>query len=133
MLVLEKILRFYGSDLQDIDFEAWLEQKPVALHTLAKKWHEEIAKLGLDVDMIFHDDCPIGCVEEAPFAYVNVYSKHVNLGFFYGVDLPDPHGLLVGTGKRMRHIKLYPDESIDDEYLRTLLKHAYLDIKERLL
>ncbi|MHB9028408.1 MAG: DUF1801 domain-containing protein [Candidatus Latescibacterota bacterium] len=30
----------------------------------------------------------------------------VNLGFPRGVDLPDPSGLLTGTGKRARHVRL---------------------------
>jgi len=30
---------------------------------------------------------------------------HVNLQLFGGAQLPDPHGLLEGTGKGMRHVK----------------------------
>ncbi|MEM8895420.1 MAG: DUF1801 domain-containing protein, partial [Bacteroidota bacterium] len=61
------------------------------------------------------------------------YTAHVNVGFFYGVDLPDPQGLLEGNGKRMRHIKLRPGADIDEEAIKELIHHAYLDIKERLL
>lgn len=31
--------------------------------------------------------------------------NHVNLQFFYGAHLPNPFGLLEGTGKDLRHIK----------------------------
>jgi len=40
------------------------------------------------------------------FCYIGAHSKHVNLGFYYGADLPDPEGLFEGTGKKLRHIKL---------------------------
>lgn len=38
--------------------------------------------------------------------YLADYSKHINLGFNRGAHLPDPHGLLEGTGKNLRHVKL---------------------------
>src|SRR5512140_1880760 len=40
------------------------------------------------------------------FCYVGVYGKHINLGFNYGTKLPDPNGLLEGTGKKFRHVKI---------------------------
>lgn len=128
-----RLLRFDGKDLQNIDFEPWLEQKPGALHLLARKWFEAIKNCGPDVVDIFHDHYPIGCVGDAPFAYVNVFSQHVNLGFFYGAELPDPSGLLEGKGRRMRHIKLRVEMDINDQEILTILQHAYLDIKERIL
>jgi len=45
------------------------------------------------------------------FCYIAPFKKHVNLGFMYGADLPDPEGLLEGVGKPMRHIKI---RSLDD-------------------
>ena len=45
------------------------------------------------------------------FCYIAPYKKHVNLGFYYGVDLDDPEELLEGAGKELRHIKL---RSLDD-------------------
>ena len=43
--------------------------------------------------------------------YVAPKTAHVNLGFWHGVALPDPAGLLEGTGKRMRHVKV---RSVED-------------------
>jgi hypothetical protein len=37
-----------------------------------------------------------------------VFTAHVNVGFFRGAELSDPNGLLQGTGKFMRHVKLRP-------------------------
>ena len=72
------------------------------------------------------------CVQDAPFAYVNVFRAHVNVGFFNGATLQDPTGLLVGTGKRMRHVKLKPDRALEPEALSALIDAAYLDVKARL-
>jgi hypothetical protein len=38
------------------------------------------------------------------FCYIAAQRDYVNLGFYYGVDLPDPEDLLEGTGKKLRHI-----------------------------
>jgi hypothetical protein len=43
--------------------------------------------------------------------YVAAYARHVNLGFYRGAELPDPHRALRGTGKKMRHIRF---DSLDD-------------------
>lgn len=128
-----KLLKYNGKDLQDLSWEGWIEQKPEVLRPIASLWFNIIKEAGPDVQPIFHDNYPIGCVEEAPFAYVNAFTAHVNVGFFHGVDLPDPAGLLEGTGKGMRHIKLRPDVAINEQAIHELIQHAYLDIKERLL
>jgi hypothetical protein len=51
------------------------------------------------------------------FCGVVAYPHHVNLEFYYGAELPDPHRVLKGMGKKMRHIRF---ESLDD------LRHGYL-------
>jgi hypothetical protein len=58
--------------------------------------------------------------------YIGPFKDSVNLGFIDGVDLPDPRGLLKGTGKRLRHIKFKSVEEIDklESELRSLLEHA---------
>lgn len=43
--------------------------------------------------------------------YVMPQAMYVNLGFWHGVGLPDPDGLLEGTGVKLRHVKV---RSIDD-------------------
>ena len=55
-----------------------------------------------------HDGCPVACFGDAPFGYVNIFTSHVNVGFFQGASLPDPGRLLQGSGKFMRHVKLRP-------------------------
>ena len=88
-------------------------------------------KCGDEVRELVHDGCPVACLGDAPFGYVNVFTSHVNVGFFHGAGLPDPARLLQGTGKRMRHVKLRPGTAIDTASLRKLIELAYADIKAR--
>jgi len=68
---------------------------------------------------------------DAPFGYVNVFTSHVNVGFFHGNALPDPARLLQGNGKFMRHVKLRPDMATNAAALNRLIVAAYSDIKAR--
>ena len=68
---------------------------------------------------------------DAPFGYVNVFTSHVNVGFFHGAALPDPARLLKGTGKSMRHVKFGPATGTDVASLNRLIATAYSDIKAR--
>jgi hypothetical protein len=79
-----------------------------------------------------HDGHPTACVADAAFAYVNVFKAHVNVGFFRGAELADPKGLLEGTGKFMRHVKLSPERGVDAAALKKLIETAYNDMRGRL-
>ena len=87
---------------------------------------------GDDVRELMHDGCPVACVGDAPFGYVNVFTAHVNVGFFHGAALDDPAGLLEGSGKRMRHVKLRPGADRNLAALSALIDAAYADIESRL-
>lgn len=41
----------------------------------------------------------------------------VNVGFEHGADLPDPHGRLVGEGRRMRDVRIEVDAGPEEEEL----------------
>jgi len=56
--------------------------------------------------------------------YIAPFKSYINLGFFRGTELPDPHGLLEGTGKLLRHVKLRTPEDISRPALRSLLEAA---------
>ena len=63
--------------------------------------------------------------------HVNVFTSHVNVGFFQGAALPDPARLLQGTGNFMRHVKLRPGRAINAAALSRLIETTYSDIKAR--
>lgn len=102
------------------------------LGTIARHWFEVIRNCGDDVLELMHDGCPTACIGDAAFAYVNAFTNHVSVGFFRGAELSDPSGLLEGTGKFMRHVKLRPDRKVDATALVALLNAAYTDMKVRL-
>lgn len=52
------------------------------------------------------------------------YQSHINLMFSKGAVLPDPDGLLEGTGKKARHIKIRTDDNINQPAVHTLLAEA---------
>ena len=87
---------------------------------------------GPDVRELIHDGCPTACGGEAAFAYVGAYKAHASIGFFHGASLPDPNGVLEGTGKRMRHVKLRPGKELDDKAVTQLVATAYEDMRHRL-
>ena len=62
------------------------------------------------------------------FCYIAPYGGHVNLGFNYGLALPDPDQLLEGTGKTFRHVKIRKSEDVEQPALRTLIRAA---VRER--
>jgi hypothetical protein len=101
------------------------------LRQLARTWFEQMRGCGADVRELLHDGHPTACVGDAAFAYVNAFRAHVNVGFFHGAMLDDPAGLLEGTGKRMRHVKLRPAQQVSAGALRELLAAAYRDIRLR--
>jgi len=120
------------ADTQDPRVDAWLAKQEDELHSIAQKWFAQMRACGGDVRELMHDGCPVACVEDAAFGYVNIFKAHVNVGFFCGSALPDPGGLLEGTGKNMRHVKLRPDREIDVRALNGLIYSAYRTVKARL-
>lgn len=119
-----------GAVRRDPAVEAWFGGDPLRL--LARPWFEAMRDQGPDVREILHDGWPTACVGEAAFAYVAAFKAHVNVGFFHGADLPDPGGLLTGSGKRMRHLKLRWGEPVQEPAVRALIAAACRDIRERL-
>lgn len=52
------------------------------------------------------------------------HSKHVTLGIWGGAELPDPAGLLEGSGKVHRHVKLRQPADLERPELHALLTEA---------
>jgi hypothetical protein len=90
-------------------------------------------RCGADVRELMHDGLATACVGDVPFAYVGVFSAHVNVGFFHGASLPDRATLLQGRGRHMRHVKLRPGVAFDESALDALIAAAYRDIGMRLM
>jgi hypothetical protein len=127
----QELLRFNGAVERDPAIDVWMKNHRGELGAIAHHWFEVIRKCGDEVRELLHDGCPVACLGDVPFAYVNVFTSHVNLGFFQGATLPDPDRLLQGTGRFMRHVKLKPGTAISAASLSALIEAAYSDIKAR--
>jgi hypothetical protein len=126
-----ELLRFNGAVERDPAIEAWMKDHAGELGAIARHWFEAMRACGDEVRELLHDGCPVACLGDAPFGYVNAFSAHVNVGFFHGAALPDPARLLQGNGRFMRHVKLRPGTPVDAAALGRLIDMAYSDIKAR--
>src|SRR5215510_13162339 len=113
VLAMNCILRLSGAVKRNSAIDTWLRGLRDELRPLAEGWFARMRQCGADVRELMHDGCPVACVEDAPFGYVNAFKDHVNVGFYQGAALDDPARLLEGTGKRMRHVKLKPGRERD--------------------
>jgi hypothetical protein len=126
-----ELLRLDGTVERDPAIDAWLQAHGGELGKIARHWFEVMRRCGDEVREVLHDGCPVACLGDVPFGYVNVFTAHVNVGFFQGAGLKDPDGLLQGTGKFMRHVKLRVGGEALDDALRRLIEAAYSDMKAR--
>jgi hypothetical protein len=124
-------MRFPRAVRRDPGVDAWFAVGD-ELRSLALPWFELMRACGGDVRELLHDGHPTACVGDAAFGYVNAFTAHVNVGYFHGAALDDPAGLLEGTGKRMRHVKLNLAQPVDAAALTALIAAAYRDIRMRL-
>jgi hypothetical protein len=124
-------LRFNGAVERDPAIDTWMKGHAGELGAIAQEWFEVMRKCGDEVRELLHDGCPTACLGDAPFGYVNVFTSHVNVGFFHGAALRDPARLLQGDGKFMRHVKLRPGAGTNAAALGRLIEAAYEDIKAR--
>lgn len=66
------------------------------------------------------------------YVYIAPQKKHVNLGFYYGASLLDQSNLLEGTGKRLRHIKIFNETEAKDKQIQNLISAAISELKSSL-
>jgi hypothetical protein len=129
---MSELFLLAGTLGRDPAIDAWLREPDDLLRQIARTWFENLRRAGPDIRELLHDGCPVACVADAPFGYVNVFAAHVNVGFFYGATLDDPGHLLEGAGRRMRHVKLRWGRPVNEAALAELVAAAYRDIRRRL-
>jgi Domain of unknown function (DU1801) len=109
------LLKRYNSDVQELV----LALREVVLDELAP-CHENIME-------VYIISLAYSASERAlkdGICYIGVLKDRVNLGFNHGTDLRDPYGLMEGTGKSMRHIKIRHMSDALNPALRTYLQEA---------
>lgn len=58
------------------------------------------------------------------FCWLMPATHHISLGFNYGTELPDPKGMLEGTGKLFRHVKIKSSDDLSNPDLIELIKFS---------
>jgi hypothetical protein len=123
------LFRFSGALERDPAVDEWFAARTDDLGAIARRWFEVMRACGDDVRELLHDGHPTACVRDAAFAYVDAFEAHVNVGFYRGAELADLGGLLEGSGKAMRHVKVRPASGVDDAALTWLIETAYTDMR----
>jgi hypothetical protein len=100
----------------------YVEQVDPALRPLFKAVRAFVRKHAPELKERLYMDVPSYWSDDA-LLYLADYTRHVNLGFNQGAHLEDPHGLLEGTGKNLRHVKVRSKEDLTPE-LAALLREA---------
>jgi hypothetical protein len=90
--------------------EEWLAKLPSDLQIITRELIAVARKNMPHVhEFIYHDTVGYS-VNDSPFdrIYYSASQKkrYVNFGFFFGAGLSDPKKLLVGEGRRLRHVKI---------------------------
>lgn len=125
-------MRYSGAVRRDPRIEAWFFDMTDPLRLMVRPWFDRMRDRGPDVRELLHDGCPVACIGEVAFGYVNAFQAHASVGFYNGAMLADPAGLLEGAGKRMRHVKLRPGVAVDEAALAVLIADSCQDMRRRL-
>jgi hypothetical protein len=106
--------------------ERFFMQLPDALRPVAMELREVVlqADAGLAEDIKWGQLTFSKAKKNIAFIYTYPGSGYINLGFFKATLLHDPKRMFEGTGKLMRHIKLYADGSIPSEQIQEWIKEA---------
>ena len=70
-----ELLRFNGAVERDPAIAAWMKEHAGELGAIAHQWFEVMRKCGDEVRELLHDGCPVACLGDAPFGYVNVFTS----------------------------------------------------------
>ena len=63
-------------------------------------------------------------VSHGPLGYFMIGKSHITFGLYRGTSLDDPEGLLEGSGKNLRHVKIKSAEDLRRPALRELIRAA---------
>ena len=117
-----------------IPVEEWLANLPPDLQLITKKLRVVALKnMPRAYEFIYHN--AIGySTSDSPFdriCYIAPQNKgYVNFGFFFGAGLPDPNTLLIGDGKRLRHVKIWSVNEAKDPALAKLIAATWNEAAE---
>ena len=103
--------------------EEWLSDFGPTLRQIA----QALRRVVLDADPELSESIKWGnpaYEKDGLVCYLAATKAYVSLGFFRGGDLSDPDGILEGTGKKMRHVKIRNLDHINVKRLATLVRET---------
>lgn len=112
------------------DYKEVLERASPGVAAIARRTRELILKVMPDAVELVWPKQRIMSYGVGPkkmsehFCYIGVMKEHVNLGFYYGADLKAPAGMMEGSGKALRHVKITSLGQLEDPDLLRLIKAA---------
>lgn len=107
--------------------EELLADKPLPIRQLAQRLRQLIRQVVPDVEEAGYPGWKlIGYRHGRYFGYIAPKVDRVEVGFEHGVTLPDPEGLLEGSGKQVRYVTLRPAVELPMEPLKELIQTAAL-------
>jgi hypothetical protein len=113
------------------ELERFLEPFDPAVRTLALQARALVLSVAPDAGELLYDSYNAVAIAftfsarmNDAFCHIAAYSRHVNVGFNRGAELPDPERLLQGSGKLIRHLKITRREDIEQPHLRRSVELA---------
>lgn len=109
------------------DFEKFLQLKPQECIDLYTDVRNYVLELYPEVnELLYHTHAltSVFSISEKlsdAFCMIPIYTNHLNLGFNKGAILDDPNGLLVGTGKLIRHIPIKTASDYRNDAVKKLI------------
>ena len=122
--------------MTSISVQDWLAHLAPEIRAITKQLRAVARKnMPKAKELIYHD--AIGySVNDSPanrICYIAPQRKgYVNLGFFFGSGLPDPDKLLIGEGKRLRHVKVWSVAEAKNPALGELITATGKEAPERI-
>jgi hypothetical protein len=105
------------------DVEAYIEAVPPELREVARGLCDVVRAAVPDAAEAIKWSMPTWS-HHGPFCYVKAFARHVNLGFWRGMALDDPNGLIGTTGEKMGHVSFTGSTPIDADALAGLIRQA---------
>lgn len=112
------------------DFQHFLDFKSkeiINLYTDLRAYLLEINPVC--IELLYHTHALTSVYTLSPklsdgYCHIPIYTNHLNLGFNKGTLLDDPHQLLHGTGKWIRHLPINSKEDYRNNKVKDLIINA---------
>jgi hypothetical protein len=106
--------------------DAWIRGQPRGVQAICRSARDLLGEglAGAREDIKWGYPTWVGNGNVAAIA-VDAGTDYVRLQFFRGVRLADPGGLLEGTGKEMRHVKVRQAKDLRTPQVKALVRSAW--------